>query len=77
MLPTAADFELRVFEGGSVLSPSAVSVGLNSTFLYLSALCRPLEIKSGKVLTEFANFPLQTPLPTPYLHGFLQSDCSV
>ena len=73
MLPTAADFELRVFEGGSVLSSSAVSVGLNSTFLSLSALCSPLEIKSGKVSTEVANFPLQTPLQTPDLHGILQS----
>ena len=75
MLPT--DFELRVFEGGSVLSSSAVSVGLNSTFLSLSALCSPLEIKSGKVSTEVANFPLQTPLQTPDLHGILQSDSSV
>ena len=77
MLPTAADFELRVFEGGSVLSSFAVSVGLNSTFLSLSALCGPLEIKSGKVSTEIANFPLQTPLQTPDLHGILQSDSSV
>ena len=77
MLPTAADFELRVFECGSVSSSSAVSADLYSTFLFVSALCSPLEIKTGNVSTEVANFPLQTPLQTPDWHGILQSDSSV
>ena len=70
MLRTAADFELHVFEGGSVLSSSAVSTGLYLTFLFSSALCSLSEIKSGNVSTEVANFPFQTPLQTPDLHGF-------
>ena len=66
-----------MFEGGSVSSSSAVSADLDSTFLFLSALCSPLKIKTVNVSTEVANFPLQTPLQTPDLHGILQSDSSV
>ena len=77
MLPTAADFELLVFEGSSFLSSSAVSGGLASTFLFSSALCSPSEIKSGNLSTEVANFPLHPALQTPDSQHFLQSDPSV
>ena len=65
-----------MFKGGSVLSSSAVSAGLYRTFFFSSALCSSLEIKSDNVSPEDANFPLQTPLQTPDLHGFLQSESS-
>ena len=55
MLPTAADYELRMFEDGSVLSSSEVSAGLNLTFLISSALFSPSEIKSGNISIEVAN----------------------
>ena len=60
MLGTAEHFELRVFEVWVVSSLSSLTGDSTLTFLFLSALCSPSEIKSGSVSTEVANFHLQT-----------------
>ena len=54
MLPTAAVFELLVFEVWVVSSFSAVSGDLTLTFLFLYGT---FKIKSGNISTKVANFP--------------------
>ena len=56
----AAQLAFEVLKYCIVSSLSALTGDSTLTFLFLSALCSPSEIKSGSVSTEVANFHLQT-----------------
>ena len=54
----AAQLAFEVLKYWVVSSLSALTGDSTLTFLFLSALCSPSEIKSGSVATEVANFHL-------------------